>query len=71
MNKENWEWEADDVACYENDANDFYYEWVDLKENNLVGLFSKWLGVSISHNVKIKIKAGKGILFFQKVGYEE
>ena len=67
MNRKNWEFETKDTAYYDNDANDFYYEWVDLRNNNLVELFDKWLKVDVNSDQKVKIKCGKGLLFIETI----
>jgi len=61
--REKWQQEWDDKIVYENDANDFYYEWIDFTETNLTDLFEQWFGVGIGRDIPVRIKVRKGSLF--------
>ena len=65
-----WEKEYQAKMEYSNDANDFYYEWVDLEveDNNdeietIQDLFEKYFDVGIHNEPKVVIKARKNSIF--------
>lgn len=64
MNKERWEFNETGEASLENDANDYYYEWVSLSagEMSIDELFEKFLGLSYGSK-PIRVKARKGAIF--------
>jgi len=66
MNTKKWEKEYIDTAYRDNDANDYYYEWVDFQNHKLVGLFQEWLGTN-TKDIRVKIKCGKGIILIERI----
>lgn len=69
MNKEFWEYNEKGTVCTENDANDYFYEWVSLSAPNmsLEGLFQEFLGAGV-FDVPVRIKARKGAIFIVSAG---
>ena len=68
MNRNNWEKEFEGEMYLENDANDFYFEWVQLdsEEGNLNQICYKWLALNQKPK-KFKIKVFNGALFIQRI----
>jgi len=69
MNKKNWNNIIEGKVVYENDANDYYFQWVEFehKEYSMLGLFEKVFNIGCGKDVKVKVKFGKGILFFEEI----
>ena len=54
-----WEKVWEDEIDYDNDANDYYVEWYDLKKESLTKLFEKYF----KEGDKVIVKVKKGALF--------
>jgi hypothetical protein len=69
MNRKNWDKTITGLIKKDNDANDYYFEWIEFESDthNLTDLFEEFLGAGICKDVKVVVKGGKGILFFEKV----
>jgi len=65
MNIKKWETEFDDILEYENDGNDFYFKWIDFRDNEITEFFGKWLGVNVMNSPLVRIKAMKGAIFIE------
>lgn len=64
MNKKLWTFNEKGIATQDNDANDFYYSWIELSAGgkNIEELFSEFLGVDF-HDTRVRVKARKGAIF--------
>ena len=64
MNRELWEFNEAGTAEMENDANDFFYEWVSLEAGglSLKEILERFIDVSYSSK-KIRVKARNGAIF--------
>lgn len=64
MNKKLWEFNETGEASADNDANDYYYSWVNLEAGgkDIKELFEEFLGVGYA-TTKIRVKARKGAIF--------
>ncbi len=64
MNRELWTFNEKGTASEGNDANDYYYSWVDVdvKGMDIEDLFKEFLGVDLGET-KIRVKARKGAIF--------
>ena len=65
MNKDNWELSFDGEVCLANDANDYFYEWIELQsdEGTLKDILEKYLGIKYQEKT-IGIKVMEGAVFF-------
>ena len=67
--KDEWEERKEGVASYENDANDYYHEWVEIwtsEDENLVDLFKEWLDIGIdSCERPVIIRCRKGAILIE------
>lgn len=73
MNRKNWDEKLKGTICEENDANDFYFNWVEFKSKDnkysFMDLFEKFMNLSLNDQ-EVVVKGGKGILFFELVNKE-
>lgn len=70
MPKEKWEKIFYDKVVYDNDANDYYIEWVDLEKTDLCALMAEFFNVGLGHDALVQIKVKKGALFMVAVENE-
>lgn len=66
VDRKPWEKEFSGVATYSNDANDYYYSWVEIdteEGDTLEDLFDEFLNVNLGNDQEVVIKARKGALF--------
>jgi len=68
VNRKNWDRVIDAEIQLDNDANDFYFQWVQLLHSDIdiEDLFKEAFGLGYDP-MKVRIKIGKGILFFEVI----
>ncbi len=64
MNKKLWEFNEIGEASVDNDANDYYYSWVNMEagDKDIKELFEQFLSIGYDAT-KIRVKARKGAIF--------
>ena len=69
MNKHLWTFNEKGTVCIENDANDYYYEWLSLDVGGMTikELFEQYLDVSFV-KTRIRVKARQGAIFIVLAG---
>lgn len=61
-----WENVIKDTMSEHNDANDFYYHWVELEKNSLTDILIEALGLSFDET-PVLIKVRKGGIYIEKI----